>query len=361
MAFLRRTHQTDQYEEEEFASRVSKSGELKNLNPEGRRKRREPMRPWGKKERYFVLLVLLGTAFFASILGLSARDWKVPKLPRLKVPSLSNFFSGETIVIKKGEKVAEVARVSKEEIERAQSTISKFREETNKLSGTYGLAVINLDSGYYFGVNDKEIYTAASLIKLPVLAKLFRESEAGRINLETKYALKDSDKINGSGNLSGKPAGTVLTYRKLAEAMGKQSDNTAFGIIKRILGEERIRKEIQDLGMKNTNLEKNETSPEDIALFFQKLYKREVVSEKSTNEILGYLTDTIYENWLSAGVPKETKVSHKYGREIHVVNDAGIVFAKKPYVVVIMTKGVVEREADEIFPTLSKIVYEGNE
>jgi len=44
---------------------------------------------------------------------------------------------------------------------------------------------------------------------------------------------------------------------------------------------------------------------------------------------------------------------------VHVVNDAGIVLTDNPFVVVIMSKGVVEKEADEIFPTLSKLVFEG--
>ena len=52
------------------------------------------------------------------------------------------------------------------------------------------------------------------------------------------------------------------------------------------------------------------------------------------------------------------KVAHKYGRELHIVNDAGIVFSQKPYVVVIMSKGVVDEEADQAFPQLSKIIYE---
>ena len=170
--------------------------------------------------------------------------------------------------------------------------------------------------------------------------------------------MKEGDKISGSGSLASKPAGTVLTFRDLARLMGKQSDNTAFGIVRKKLGEELIQKTIEEIGMTKTDLGENTTSPSDTGLLLTKLYRGELVSTKHKNEIFGYLTDTVYEQWLAAGVPKEIKVAHKYGREIHVVNDGGVVLTTKPYVVVIMTKGVVEREADEIFPTLSKIIYD---
>ena len=72
----------------------------------------------------------------------------------------------------------------------------------------------------------------------------------------------------------------------------------------------------------------------------------------------GYLTDTIYESWVPEGIPDEIDVAHKFGRELHVVNDAGIVFAEEPFVLVIVSKGVVEREADEIFPELARLVFD---
>lgn len=54
----------------------------------------------------------------------------------------------------------------------------------------------------------------------------------------------------------------------------------------------------------------------------------------------------------------EIRVAHKYGVEDNVVNDAGIVFGEKPFVLVIMSKGVVVEEANEVFPKLARIFYE---
>lgn len=337
----------DDYEEEELEREVP-SKKFKDLNPQNKRKRKEPQKPWGKPERLLVLSVLLTTVFLSAALGLFARDFKLPGLPRLTLPSF-NFFEGETIVIE-GNKANE---------EKSKKIIEEFKNVTKELSGVYGLYVVRLNGKGSYGIFDKEKFEAASLIKLPVLAALYREAEAGNIDLDSKYTLKDSDKIAGSGNLSSKAAGTVLTYRDLARLMGKQSDNTAFGIVRRIVGDAKINEAISDLGMTNTSLSENSASPYDIGIFFEKLYKNQIVKEKYKNEILDYLTDTIYENWLVAGIPEEIRVAHKYGRELHIVNDAGIIFTKEPFVLVIMTKGVVEREADEFFPKLVKIIYDG--
>ena len=107
----------------------------------------------------------------------------------------------------------------------------------------------------------------------------------------------------------------------------------------------------------STSLTDNQTSPEDIGLFFKKLWGNQIVSQASRDEILGYMTDTIYENWLVKGIPEE-KVAHKYGSELHVMNDAGIILSDKPFVLVIMSKGIVEKEANLVIPELASIVYE---
>jgi beta-lactamase class A len=331
-------------EEEELEEKIH-SKKFKDLTSENRKKRKEPPKPWGKKERLIVLSTLLITVLIAGGLALSSRDFKLPGLPRIHLPSLS--FQGETIIIEG----------NKEGKEKAERVKKAFSEKTNNYSGVYALYVVRLGDGYSYGINENSTMQAASLIKLPVLMTLYKEAEAGRIDLETKYTLKNSDKRPGSGSLASKPAGTVLTYRDLARLMGKQSDNTAFNIIRNVLGEEKINAEIKSLGMSKTNLTENETSPKDIGTLFEKLWKLEIVSQKSRDEILEYLTGTIYENWLVAGIPADVRVAHKYGRELHVVNDAGIVYAPKPFVLVIMSDGVVEREADELIPDLTRIIY----
>ncbi len=315
----------EEREEEEYQERELSRKKIKDLNPENRKKRKEIPKPWGKKERYLVLGTVLGSLVASMILFASARSWKIPGLPKISLPS----FNQDPIVIT-GDKKQSDAAIKAE---------AAFRQKTDKLSGIYAFYVVRLGDGFSYGVAETSKMQAASLIKLPIMSLVYKKSEEGTIKLDEKVP------------------GSSASYRQLVEAMGQRSDNSAMIALVKQLGAAPIQSYIDEIGMTRTSLKENETTPTDIGLYFRKLSGGELVSEASKNEILTFLTDTIYEDWLVKGI-SEVRVAHKYGREVHVVNDAGIVFAQKPFVLVIMTDGVVEAEADLIFPELARAIYE---
>src|SRR3989344_5229391 len=353
MALLRKKKYEEEEIDEEMDEKYSRTKKIrakdKNSDDKKSRVKKEPKKPWGKKERYLVLITLLLTAGTSAILGLSARSWKLPGLPRLGIPKFSIPFMGEETIYIEG---------TNSDQKKAEEVIVQFEAVVKDLSGVYGLYVVDLNNGFSYGFNDNEVFEAASLIKLPVMVGMYQEFEKGTIDPEEKYSLKAGDKIKGSGSLYAKPAGYTLTYRNLVELLGKQSDNTAFNVCRKKLGEEKISAILNGIGMADTSVSNNQTTPQDIGRFFEELWQGNIVSKESTDEILNTMTDTIYEDWLSKGIPAEIRVAHKFGRDTHVVNDAGIVFTGKPFVVVILGKGVVEAEANAVFPELAKLVYD---
>jgi len=348
MLFFKKKKDQEEFEEK------GKSKEVKKSVPKEKKERKQPTKPWGKKERVLVLVVLIFSVGTSAILALFARSWKLPGLPKISLPT----FKTKTIVIEK-DKDSLTDRLS------ADEAVNLFRDKTRALSGVYGLYVIRLSNGFSYGYNEDDSFEPASLNKLPVMLSMYKTAEEGNINLQTIYKLKNSDKISGSGNLYSKPAGYELTYKDLVRLMGNQSDNTAFNIAKNILSQRIIVETIQQLGMTNTEIfsEEQKTTPHDIGIFFQELMNAEVVSPASRDEILEFLTKTTYESWVAEGIPEHIRVAHKFGRELHVVNDAGVVFASgpegdEPFVLVILSKGVVESEADAVLPELAKLIYE---
>lgn len=229
---------------------------------------------------------------------------------------------------------------------------------TKNLKGKYGISVYNLTTKEGFGLKENEIFTAASINKLPVMLTLYMEVEAGKIDLDSKYTLEAVDKRTGAGSMQYQKIGTTYTYRKLAELMGQQSDNTAFAALRRILTDQKIQQVINYLGMVKTSLEKSETSPADINLFFRKLYSGSILKRENRDEILTFLTKTAYETRIPAGVPSDIRVAHKIGSDVGVVGDAGIVFAPKPYILVILSGEVLESEANLVLPKISKSVWD---
>ena len=353
MAIFKQKNPEEEVEETSFSQSARNRWEkFAPKHPLSRKK--EPPKPWTSRDRYLVSIVLGTTLITSILLALSAREWKLPRLSRLALPKLElSIFKGGTIVIKGDNKAKDLKlKVQEEKI------VSEFKDIIEGLSGVYGLYVVDLGTGYSFGVNEEEVFEAASLIKLPVMAGMYLNHELGIINLDSKYTLKNVDKVSGAGSLYSKPEGYEITYRNLVSLMGKQSDNTAFNVTKKLLGGEKFNEVTKKIGMQKTSLADNETTPRDIGVFFEELYKGNIVNEKDKNELLDSLTDTLYEQWLKAGIADNVRLAHKYGREVHVVNDGGIVFSENPFVVVVLSKGVVEREADEVFPKLARIVYD---
>ena len=305
------------------------------------RERKSPPKPWGKRERFLILFVVLLTTLTSAFLAASSRKWKLPGLPKFEKPNL-NF--EQTIILENNKRQV---------FDFAKQFEDGLTNTTSELSGIYGVYVVDLQNNSRYGFNENEQMQAASLMKLPTMALMFKLAQEGDISLSTKYILKDSDKIPGSGSLYSKPEGTQVTYLRLLQYMGKESDNTAFGIVRKILGDEKINGYINQIGLIKTDLEQNLTSPKDMGKFFEDLWEGRMLSEENRETMLGFLTDTIWEDILPKYIT-DFKVAHKYGREVHVINDAGIVFSTPPYVLVVMSDGIVDEEALNILPQIIK-------
>jgi len=229
---------------------------------------------------------------------------------------------------------------------------------TKDLRGEYGLYVYRFDDQNGYGLHQNESFPAASLMKLPAMLRFYQEVEKGNLDPETKYVLKENDKVLGAGILQGKASGSTYTYKQLVEFMGQYSDNTALKVMRQVLGDAKIQETIDELGMTKTSLKEFETTPQDIGLFFQKLYQGKVINNEHREELLKFLTKTAFEDWLPKGLPGNIKIAHKIGKDLGTFSDGGIVFAEKPFVMVMMSKDARELEANEVLPKISKIVWD---
>ncbi|KKQ92670.1 MAG: hypothetical protein UT58_C0012G0011 [Microgenomates group bacterium GW2011_GWC1_39_7b] len=97
----------DGFREEEELKDRKLTRKFKDLKPENKKKRKEPPKPWGRRERITLLIIILMTVLISGILTLtseSKRFLNLPKLnfsfPKINFGSL-NFFKEETITIKK--------------------------------------------------------------------------------------------------------------------------------------------------------------------------------------------------------------------------------------------------------------------
>lgn len=302
-------------------------GRFKDLTPSNRKKRKEIDKPWGRLERLLVAAVIFGLVGIAVWLGI--------KSGAIKIAINRPVFIGEG-VFESGSDNPDAKQ---------QGVIEAFNKDTANLAGTYAFMVVRLDSGISYGVNTATSMVAASLTKLPIMIALVRGFEDKSISASMQYRLSDQDRVGGIGDMTNSPDGTVFSYGDLVELMGKQSDNTAAAVAKRIVGEERIQAVLTDCKMSGTSLSEDTTTALDSANLFMCLNSGKVISLSGAQRLYTALTDTNFENLIPQAIDADIQVAHKYGREVGVLNDAGIVFTAKPFVIVFLSKSVNEEAA----------------
>src|SRR6266542_806498 len=96
--------------------------EFKDLKPENKKKRKEPPKVWGRKERLFVLIALILTAGGSGFLALSSREWK------------------------------------QKDKDKADKVIAAFNKKTKDLTAVYVLYVTRLGNGCSDGIDEKGRY-----------------------------------------------------------------------------------------------------------------------------------------------------------------------------------------------------------
>ena len=62
---------------------------------------------------------------------------------------------------------------------------------------------------------------------------------------------------------------------------------------------------------------------------------------------------------IPAGLPEGTRVAHKTGEITKIQHDAAIVFAERPYVLVIFVRGLQDaRKGSALAADISRVIYE---
>ena len=227
--------------------------------------------------------------------------------------------------------------------EPGRDVVEDIRKMTATASGTYAVYVYRLGDGRGWGVNEDEIMPGASILKLPALLAAWPKKE------ET-WVLEKADIAAGSGPLQFLKAGTAVTVERVMTELGKKSDNTAWRMINRRLGYKEIEKEIEKMGLTNTNYRELTTTAADVGKIMRKIHEKP--------DLWQYLEDSVYEDRITLGLPGGTRLVHKVGTDADVWADAGMVVTEKPFVLVIMNKGVKHDEAVELVPRITRVIWE---
>lgn len=266
------------------------------------------------------------------------------------------------------------------------SNISKIiQSNLNQNNGHYAIYVENLATDEKYGLNEQEVFPAASLYKLFLITAVVEKLENGELKLDDKVTESKShlEEVFGGTDFGYEDAPEEIEYT-IDEALtrvGRISDNFAAIMLAEKIGWDTVQKQADYLGMSNTKIKSPiSTTALDIGMFFKKLYLGEIISASGSQKIIEYLSLNQLNNRLPANLPEGTKIVHKTGELSRTRHDAGIVYCcsvgsedeeqssdqpsqeslnTQPYVVVIMSKDLqYEDDGVETIANLSKVIYE---
>jgi len=238
----------------------------------------------------------------------------------------------------------------------------RIEKEIGTTWNNYSVVVKDLTSDFSLAMNDRVMYSAASINKVPILAALYYYVQKNELKLDTIVTLQPDDiQDYGTGSIRYDPPGTTYSVQTLARLMIQKSDNTAAYILGRqIIGIPKIQTLIDSWGMTQTDMENNKTSNADMELLFEKMYREKIANHALTLEMFSFLTNGEIEDRIPALLPKEAVVYHKTGNGVGVVHDVGIITgAKSRYYIGIFTSDISdEKGTAERMAKISKIVYD---
>lgn len=176
--------------------------------------------------------------------------------------------------------------------------MSKVQKLIALSKGTWGIVLEDLNSGEKWERNEQELFYAASVIKVPIMATVYRAMERGDLALTDLIILDEKDYVGGSGVLQHFTPGSSLSLQDIIMLMIIQSDNTATNLLIDLVGVENIQNTMKEAGMVTSTffnklmLRKpnpkgvNRISAADIGMLLHKMATGALVSCKASERMI---------------------------------------------------------------------------
>lgn len=235
----------------------------------------------------------------------------------------------------------------------------------------YAIYFRDLNNGPWFGLNEREVFTPGSLLKLPLAMSYYWAEQRNHNLLDTQiefvgFPEEMAVESNYGSDAPLQPG--VYSVRDLIGYMLKESSNDAAEVLASAAGEEQIQSTYMDLGIEPPAFSADyEIDTKTFGAFFRVLYNASYIGQPSSEELLATLAQTSFKDGIVAGVPEGTKVAHKFGTRVNgegegsrQLHDCGIVYApKSPYILCVMTRGNSSKNLSYFIAGVSTRVYAG--
>lgn len=240
------------------------------------------------------------------------------------------------------------------------------QNELGKATGTYAVYIKNLKTRERYYLDEQRKFDTASMYKLFVLATAFSQIQQGKFS-ESDVLSQDIAILNKKFNIATESAelteGTItLPVGVAMERMITISDNYSALLLSEKVRIANINSFLQENSLSGSKMGGVDTSPVtsayDTGLFFEKLYKGELIDKNYSDKMLGLLKNQKKNGKLPKYLPQGLVFAHKTGELGGLSHDGGIVYTQKgDYIIVVFSLTSSQVLADEKIANISKAVY----
>jgi beta-lactamase class A len=244
-----------------------------------------------------------------------------------------------------------------------------------------------LDGRAEWSTRPDDVFHAASTMKVPVMIELFRQAKQGKLKLSDQIVIKNEfhSIVDGSPyKLSPdddseadlyQAEGQSRTLGDLCDLMITVSSNFATNLLIEKLGVENIQATTRVLGADGVVVLRgvedgkafakglnNTTTARGLARLLEAIAVGRAVDTGSSQEMIAVLERQRFNEGIPSGLPAGVRVAHKTGEISKIHHDAAIVFAKRPYVLVILVRGLAdEKQSAAVMKEISRELYEATQ
>ena len=247
---------------------------------------------------------------------------------------------------------------------------------------TIAVAYYDLTTGETFLRNEREVFHAASTMKVPVMLGIYEAVTRGALQLDQPVRVKNEFTSIFDGSTYALEAredsdpklyeevGKELPLRELVRRMEVRSSNLATNIVIELIGAKQVMRLMQEIGANDIRVLRgveddkayhagmnNTTTAYDLMLVFRTLAEKRAISPEASDAMLEILLAQEHNDGIPAGLPAGTRVAHKTGSITAISHDAGIVYRPdgSQYVLVVLTRGFQKGDdADKVIAEISR-------
>jgi beta-lactamase class A len=106
----------------------------------------------------------------------------------------------------------------------------------------------------------------------------------------------------------------------------------------------------------------NTTTARALEILMTAIANGKAVNAGSSQQMIQILEGQKFNEGIPAGVPAGTRVAHKTGEITKIHHDAAIVYAQRPFVLVILVRGLVEvKDSSAVMADITRLLYQSTQ